>query len=94
MFESLQDGTSVLLGTTAAVATVHALLGVDHSLPFIVLGRSRRWTLGRTMGVTMVCGVGHVASSVVIGEWVRSLGQRSIYSRGSSLPAARWRPRS
>ena len=67
MLESLQDGTSVLLGTTAAVAIVHALLGIDHSLPFIVLGRSRGWTLGRTMGVTAVCGVGHVASSVVIG---------------------------
>lgn len=67
MLEQLQDGTSVLLGTTAVVAITHTLLGIDHSVPFIVLGRSRQWALGRTMWVTIACGIGHVASSVVIG---------------------------
>ena len=67
MLEQFHDGTSVLVGTTAVVAIVHALLGIDHSLPFIVLGRSRRWPLRRTIAVTVICGVGHVASSVVIG---------------------------
>ena len=67
MLEQLQDGTSVLLGTTAVVAIAHTLLGIDHSVPFIVLGRSRRWPLGRTMWVTIACGIGHVASSVAIG---------------------------
>lgn len=67
MFELLDNATSVLLGTTATVAVAHALLGIDHSLPFIVLGRSRRWSLARTIAVTIVCGIGHVASSVAIG---------------------------
>jgi len=67
MLQLLENATSVLLGTTAMVAIVHALLGVDHSLPFIVLGRSRQWSLRRTIAVTIVCGVGHVASSVAIG---------------------------
>ena len=57
----------VLLSTAATLACVHTLLGVDHSLPFIVLGRARRWSLRHTLFVTGLCGTGHVASSVVIG---------------------------
>lgn len=67
MLQLLENATSVLLGTTATVAIVHTLLGIDHSLPFIVLGRSRGWSLPRTIAVTATCGVGHVASSVAIG---------------------------
>ena len=59
--------TTLLLGTAASLAVVHTLLGIDHSLPFVALGRARGWTLGRTLVVTAVCGAGHVASSVVIG---------------------------
>jgi ABC-type nickel/cobalt efflux system permease component RcnA len=58
---------SLLLGTTAGLAAFHTLLGVDHSIPFIVLGRARGWSLRRTLGVTGACGVAHVASSVLIG---------------------------
>ncbi len=58
---------SVLLGTAASLAAVHTLIGVDHSVPFIVLGRARRWSLRRTLGVTGVCGLVHVLSSVLIG---------------------------
>ena len=57
MFSLFENASSVLLGTTAAVAITHTLLGIDHSLPFIVLGRSRQWSLGYTI----------VASSVAIG---------------------------
>lgn len=58
---------SLLLGTAGALASLHTLIGVDHSVPFIVLGRARRWSLRRTLGVTGACGLVHVASSVVIG---------------------------
>lgn len=65
----LPDATvSLLLGTAAAVAAFHTLIGVDHSIPFIVLGRARGWSLRRTLGVTGVCGLAHVASSVLIGS--------------------------
>jgi ABC-type nickel/cobalt efflux system permease component RcnA len=57
--------------TTFAVAVgigfLHTLLGPDHYLPFIVIGRARHWRLGRTLALAMACGVGHVASSVVLG---------------------------
>ena len=56
-----------LLVTAATLAVVHTAIGVDHSLPFVVIGRARGWTLRRTLGVTGLCGLGHVASSVLIG---------------------------
>ena len=59
--------TALLLGTAASLAIVHTLLGIDHSLPFVALGRARGWALGRTLLVTASCGAGHVASSVLIG---------------------------
>jgi len=63
------DGTvSLLLATAAALASFHTLIGVDHSIPFIVLSRARGWSLRRTLGVTGACGVAHVASSVLIGS--------------------------
>ncbi|HJN46285.1 MAG: hypothetical protein CL477_01575 [Acidobacteria bacterium] len=65
---------SLLLGTAAALAAFHTLIGVDHSVPFIVLGRARGWSLRRTLGVTGVCGLAHVASSVLIGSLGVGLG--------------------
>ena len=66
--------TTVLLGTAASLAIVHTLIGIDHSLPLAALGRARGWALGRTLLVTGVCGVGHVASSVVLGAAGVGLG--------------------
>ena len=65
---------TVLLGTTATLAIVHTLLGVDHSLPFVALGRARGWSLRRTLLVTATCGGGHVLSSVAIGAVGVGLG--------------------
>ena len=66
--------TTLLLGTAASLAVVHTLLGIDHSLPFVALGRARGWALGRTLLVTALCGAGHVASSVLIGAVGVGLG--------------------
>ena len=66
--------TTLLLGTAASLAIIHTLLGIDHSLPFVALGRARGWTLGRTLVVTAACGAGHVASSVLIGAFGVGLG--------------------
>ena len=64
----LPDTTvSLLLTSAAGLATVHTLIGIDHSLPFVAVGRARGWTLCRTLWVTALCGLVHVASSVAIG---------------------------
>ncbi len=57
----------VLLVAALSLGFVHTLLGPDHYVPFVVIGRARRWGLGRTSLLTLVCGLGHVLSSVLLG---------------------------
>jgi len=56
-----------LLVSTAAIAVVHAIAGPDHYLPFIAIGAARRWSYLRAFFITLVVGIAHVLSSVVIG---------------------------
>lgn len=57
----------LMLTTAAVLGVTHTAVGVDHTLPFVMLGRSRGWSLNKTLGVTALCATGHVLSSVVIG---------------------------
>ena len=57
----------VLAGTAASLGLVHTVIGPDHYLPFIVIGRARRWTLRKTLGVAFLAGLGHILSSVLLG---------------------------
>jgi sulfite exporter TauE/SafE len=58
---------AILSATAASIGLVHTLLGPDHYLPFVVLSRARGWSLPKTAGITVLCGLGHVGSSVVLG---------------------------
>lgn len=57
-----------LIVAAASVGLLHTLLGPDHYLPFIVMGRARKWSPARTMFITFLCGLGHVAGSIVLGS--------------------------
>jgi nickel/cobalt transporter (NicO) family protein len=57
----------VLAGTAASLGLVHTIIGPDHYLPFIVIGRARNWTLRKTLVVSFFAGLGHILSSVVLG---------------------------
>jgi len=61
------DESTVLIVTAWSVAIVHTLLGPDHYLPFVVLARAEGWSTGRTLRVALVCGLGHVLGSIVLG---------------------------
>jgi nickel/cobalt transporter (NicO) family protein len=56
-----------LLGTAAVIGLFHTLMGPDHYLPFIAMAKARRWSTAKTALVTLVCGIGHVVGSVVLG---------------------------
>ena len=56
-----------VLAAAGGIAFLHTILGPDHYLPFIVLARARSWSMTRTLVVTAVCGLGHVASSILLG---------------------------
>ena len=57
----------IIAGTAATLGLVHTVLGPDHYLPFIVIGRARKWSLQKTLVISFFCGLGHVLSSVVLG---------------------------
>ncbi len=53
--------------TAASIALFHSLFGPDHYLPFIVMSRAGKWSLSKTLWITLASGIGHVLSSVLIG---------------------------
>lgn len=58
---------TILMGTTALIAFTHTLFGPDHYLPFIVMSKARKWSIWKTTWLTLVCGIGHVGSSILLG---------------------------
>ena len=62
------DNSLWLMAVTAlSVGFLHTLLGPDHYLPFIVLSKARGWNARKTFIITLLCGIGHVGSSVILG---------------------------
>lgn len=57
----------MLVGSAALIASVHTVIGPDHYLPFVALSKARQWSIRKTMWITALCGVGHVAGSIVLG---------------------------
>ncbi|MBO9618474.1 MAG: hypothetical protein J7539_05500 [Niabella sp.] len=53
--------------TAITISCLHTASGPDHYLPFVVLSRSRKWSRSRTIFLTIICGIGHILSSVLIG---------------------------
>ena len=58
---------NTLLYTAFFIGTVHTFIGVDHYLPFVVLSKSNKWSIKKTMLIVFICGIGHVLSSVLLG---------------------------
>ena len=58
---------TILIGSALSIGFIHTLIGPDHYLPFIMIGKARKWSVSKTMLVTLACGLGHVLSSIAIG---------------------------
>lgn len=80
----------MLLFTAITVGFVHTLIGPDHYVPFIVIGRARRWGLGRLSLLTFACGLGHVLSSVAIGLLGIALGKSLSHIQGVEAARGEW----
>lgn len=78
----MQSEIIMLMIAAISIACLHTVTGPDHYLPFIALSKSRGWSFTKTIGWTVVCGCGHVWSSVLLG-----LGGAAI---GWSLSKVRW----
>jgi len=57
----------LLLFTAVTISCIHTFSGPDHYLPFVALSRSKGWSRPRVIMWTVVCGIGHVSSSVLLG---------------------------
>lgn len=55
-----------IAATGFAVAFLHAALPT-HWLPFVLVGRAQKWSMGRTLSVTFLAGLGHVGLTIVLG---------------------------
>jgi ABC-type nickel/cobalt efflux system permease component RcnA len=83
----------LLLLTAASIGFIHTLLGPDHYVPFVAMGSARRWSMRRTLLVTSLCGLGHVAGSVAIGAIGIGIGvslHRLEWLEGLRGDAAAW----
>ena len=59
--------TVALSATALSVGAIHTLLGPDHYVPFAAMSHAGGWSAGKTLRVTVACGLGHVAGSVALG---------------------------
>ena len=57
---------SALWMTSLLTAVIHTIMGPDHYLPFVAIGKSRGYRLKTTLLWTFICGIGHIASALLI----------------------------
>jgi ABC-type nickel/cobalt efflux system permease component RcnA len=81
------QSAGALIAAAATIGVVHTLLGPDHYVPFVALARSRAWSLRRALGVTALCGVGHVVGSIALG----ALGVGFGWALGGLVEIEAWR---
>ena len=62
----MNKGYFVLLASTLSIAFIHSL-APDHWMPFAVIGRAQKWSRAKLVLMTLVPGIGHVGSSIVVG---------------------------
>lgn len=67
MLSMITDQIVYFAALGGGVGFVHTVLGPDHYIPFIFLAKARHWKLQKTISITLLCGLGHVLSSVLLG---------------------------
>ncbi len=77
----------VLLGTAAVTGVLHTLIP-DHWLPFVLIGRARGWSVGRTVLLSGVSATLHVTLSLALGLAGLWLGSATAAGLGQTVEAA------
>lgn len=71
---NMNNDIVILSLTAASIGIAHTILGPDHYIPFIVMSKAGRWSRLKTFIITLLCGIGHVIGSIVLGLIGISLG--------------------
>ena len=75
---------ATLMFAAATVGSLHSL-APDHWVPFAALARTRRWSTGHTARLTVLCGLGHVSVSAILGLIGLGIGLQTVHAFGSRL---------
>jgi hypothetical protein len=73
-----------LILTAATVGAIHSL-APDHWVPFAALARARNWSALRTARLAVVCALGHVTASAILGILALLIGREAVEAFGSTL---------
>ena len=68
----------------AGVGSLHSL-APDHWVPFAALARAQGWSAARTARITLLCGLGHVTVSALLGLAALAFGLKLLESIGREL---------
>ena len=79
--------TYALLTAAAGTALLHTLIP-DHWLPFVLVGRARRWSLNTVALVSGLAAAIHAALSILLGLLALRLGQAAVAAVGETLEHA------
>jgi ABC-type nickel/cobalt efflux system permease component RcnA len=79
--------TFALLSTAAATALLHTLIP-DHWLPFVLIGRTRGWSISTVALASGLAAVIHVGLSVLLGVVALWIGIRAVDAVGHTLEGA------
>ena len=63
----MHNELQILMLAAITISFLHTVTGPDHYLPFIALSKSRGWSFSKTIFWTIICGCGHVWTSVLLG---------------------------
>ncbi|MDI6783628.1 MAG: hypothetical protein QME64_05970 [bacterium] len=62
-----------LILISVGIAVVHAMIPT-HWLPFVLVSRAQKWSLKKMLSVVALAGLGHVASTTVVGILIAWIG--------------------
>lgn len=74
-----------VLGGGFATAFLHAALPT-HWLPFVIVGRAQRWSLGRVLAAVTTAGLAHIAVTALVGGLIVVAGLALDRWIGGLLP--------
>jgi len=80
-------GVFVAIAVTAVTVGALHTVAPDHWVPFAALARAQGWSAGRTARITMLCGFGHVTTSVAFGVVGILFGLELVAAFGRRLEA-------
>jgi hypothetical protein len=77
---------AVLAIGAVTLGSLHTI-APDHWVPFAAISRAQRWSPGKTVRITALCGFGHVSVSVLLGILALVFGLEMLHVIGQRMEA-------